>query len=192
MIESCCNLFGNYFVKEYIHMSKVTRSSAFLRYLFIFLFFAIPYFHISPYFLFKTNFITLYINHSEVRVPLDAHLQMANFFLNLIPMLIEMYIVFCLFKLFSYYQRNEIFLKSPLTYLRNIGMALMSKEIFNLVIQCIITYLATAQGGTVKKTMMCSITSQGVSNFLIGVIAVIITMVMYEAVKLKEDNESII
>lgn len=173
-------------------MSKIMRFSFFLRLLLILTFFAIPLNHINNTFIHNVNFLTLYTSHGQVDVPINTHLQLISFVLYLIPMTIQMVIVFYLIKLFGCYAKKRIFTQQSLKYIRNIGIALMAKEVTYPIIQAILSYLATSQAISLKKGIFISLSTQQYNNILIGLVTLIVAMIMYEAFKLKEENDSIV
>jgi Protein of unknown function (DUF2975) len=173
-------------------MTKFSRISFILRFLFMLTFIAIPLLYLYNYLSYPEKFISLSTEKGLVNLALDPPLQSLHFFLYLIPVFIQMYIVFCLAKLFGCYQNNQVFIKEPLQYIRNIGIAVIAREITFPFLQGIMSYFASMHSGNLKADIIFSLTTQKYNNILMGIMMLIVAMIMYEAIKLKDKNDSTI
>ena len=174
-------------------MNKIQLVSRILQYVFLFLLIALPVFSVIVWFYasipngyeVKTNFLSLTTN--TIVHDLDFPGRLVGFLVNLIPLSIQMFGIFCLYKLFKLYEQGKIFTLLNVKYIRLVAITLIAQEIIRPFTQIITTYILTFnQPG--HHMIAVTFSNKDISNILMGVVILLASWIMAEACKLHDEH----
>lgn len=177
-------------------MDKIKKVSFIFRILFQSLFICLPiivgmlWFFAPAVIGSKTGIILSAIPQSlEIAEPLSASTKFLGFLIDLIPLAIIEFILYCLIKLFSLYEKAEIFTLKNVRYIKNVGYALLIGQLLNPLYQALLTMVLTWHNPPGHKVITISISGIDISLIFTGVLTILISWVMAEACKLQEDQK---
>lgn len=173
-------------------MTKIQRISRILQILLILTLTFIPVLFIYNNFITRIHFFTSPVTHGFITVILNQHLPKISCVLNFFQTLIQMVMIFCLIKLFGLYANGLVFEAGNTKYIQRVGICLVAKEIFNPIMQGVMMYFVTKHNAVIKHQISISLTPDQLHNLLMGIMIILVSWVMYEAAKIKQDNDSII
>ncbi len=168
-------------------MSKIQKVSKYFQLILYFLLFSVLLFSVrSAYsqYGYATNISSKGILHIPVSLPISVLLCA----INLLPSLVLAAIIYYLIKVLRLYARSIIFSSENNRYLRCIGFLLLFKELGQLITTPLTTLLTALDGVLLKERMILTLGISDISNLLIGVCIILLSWVMHEAYKVKEEN----
>src|SRR3989338_2562226 len=182
----------NFYINPYRRrkMNRIKRVSLFFRILFQFLFVLFPVVLIIGWIhvpqetvllggVIHMNFIPRsYINH--ILHPLSATDKLLGFFVSTIPMLVDLFILYSLIKLFKLYEQGEIFLINNVKHIRNIGYALLVSQIINPIYEGLMGLVLTLGNPPGHHLRLIAITldQTNVGILLTGFLVILISWIM--------------
>ncbi|KTD49926.1 hypothetical protein Lrub_0368 [Legionella rubrilucens] len=180
-------------------MGKIQRISLFFRVLFQVLFVALPLFLIVAWVkssgtlmiiggAINLNYIpAAYAN--RILHTLSGSEKFLGLCLSSIPMFVQLYILFALIKLFKLYENGEIFSINNVRYIRNIGYALLITQIIDPIYQGAMGFALTRYNPPGHRFAAITLDQTNIGVVLIALIVILISWIMVEGCKLREEQQ---
>jgi hypothetical protein len=112
-----------------------------------------------------------------------------GFSLSLIPAGIEMLVLYFLSKLFRLYETGEIFSINNVRYIRNVGYALLAGQVFYPVYEGLMGIILTMNNPSGHRFAKVSFTQTNVGILLVALLVILISWIMAEGCKLREEQQ---
>lgn len=196
--------FKSLMIGDTLRMNKIKRVSLFFRIIFQLGFILMPVMLAQAWINSPTpttycSYLTgLYFNfipsHLDVLQPLTTSTRILGFCLSLLPLSIELFIVYCLIKLFRFFEKGEIFSLKNVHCIRNIGYTLLVSQVINPFYQLLMTYIVTwynplHEG---KHYIEFQIGAYNANVLLTGFLIILISWIMAEGSVLAEEQQQIL
>ena len=173
-------------------MNKIQRLSMFLRVIFQIAFVVWPlvlalYWIFAPQhfpYNFSINFIP---NGTEILHPITGADSLWGFLIGLLPTIIEMIIIYFLIKLFKLYEQGEIFTLSNVEYLKKIGICMLINQGIGFIYDALITFVLTMHNPPGHRVASFTFSNHDACNVVTAIMIIVISWVMAEGCKLKEE-----
>ncbi len=145
----------------------------------------------------NVKFSKLMIGTSNVLVTTSAvfssvQIKFFGFLITMLPMAVIMYGVHQLVKLFKLYGQAIIFSQANILCFRNIGFSIFAWVISTKIYDILITYLLTHNNPPAYQLVTTKFGTQDLVVILTGFIILLISWIMNEGRKLKEENDQMI
>lgn len=179
-------------------MNKIQRVSKFFRILFQIAFIALPLLEIT-FWLNAPNSLKFLgdaihfdmVPQVPILHPLSDTTKFLGFCVNMIPASVFLYILYSLIKLFRLYEKGEIFSIQIVHYFRNVGYALLIGQLINPIYQALISVLLTWNNSLhgAKRYLTITLDGTNVGLILTGLFVILISWIMAEGCKLREEQQ---
>jgi hypothetical protein len=133
------------------------------------------------------NFSDLYVN--EILHPLSFMEKTFGLMISAIPTVVVLYILYSLIKLFSLYSEGEIFSIANVKHIRNIGYAMLMTQIANPICQALMGFALTWHNPPGHRFASISFDQTNVGILFTGLIVILISWIMAEACRLREEQQ---
>lgn len=183
-------------------MKKIQQISLIFRILFQIAFFILPIFLVvswiqAPKSLSFFGHMIVFNSiphHYPILYTLGWSTKLLGFLISLIPTTVSMFTLYFLIKLFKLYERNEIFSLSNVKYIRNVAYTLLIGQFINPIYEFFVSMIITWHNPEHSGLRYASITfDQGnIGIIIIAVLVILISWIMAEGYKLKEEQQLII
>lgn len=120
------------------------------------------------------------LSHSE---------KILGFFISAIPMIINMYIVYLLIKLFKMYERSEIFSINNVRTISNIGYAMLLGQIIDPIYQALMGLVLTWHNPPGQRLMAVTLDQTNVGIVITALLVILISWIMAEGQHLREEQQ---
>jgi hypothetical protein len=179
-------------------MNKIKRVSLFFRLLFQIMFVVLPLLLIVAWVVAPSaiNLFGLDINlfpaHSyPILHPLSVTTKVLGFLISMIPAGAGLFVLYFLIKLFSLYEKGEIFSILNVTYIRNVGYTLLIGQLVNPFYDAFMSLALTWGNPPHQGLRFVTITVDGtnVGIFLTALLVILISWIMAEGYKLREEQQ---
>lgn len=186
-------------------MNKIKRISWFFRVVFQFLLIIIPIISIAGWMfapssldmhrgglgvsLIPLSYTSMGSHGNAILHSLSLLEKFLGFSVGAIPMAIELFILYSLIKLFKLYERGEIFLLDNVCYLRNIGYALLLGQMLNPLYEFAMGMVLTFRNPPGHRFASITIDQTNVGMILIAFLVILISWIMVEGCKLREEQQ---
>lgn len=180
-------------------MDRIKRVSLFFRVVFQILFIALPVILVIAWVTSPESFVIMggvinmnfiprsYVNNIlHVLTPTD---RLLGFAISSIPMLIELYILYSLIKLFGLYSKGEIFSVNNVRYIRNIGYALLLTQIVNPLYEGLMGVALTWHNPHGHRFASVTLDQTNLGIIFVALIVILISWIMAEGCKLREEQQ---
>ncbi len=108
---------------------------------------------------------------------------------SVIPMLIEMFVVYGLIKLFKRYEQGSIFSLEHVKTIRNIGYALLLGQVIEPAYQFAMGFVLTLKNPPGHHYAAISLDQANIGIVLTALLAILISWIMAEGYKLHEEQQ---
>ncbi|MFC7781365.1 DUF2975 domain-containing protein [Legionella taurinensis] len=180
-------------------MEKIQRISLFFRVLFQVLFIALPLFLITAWVkssgtlvimggAINLNYIPAAYANSILHT-LSGSEKFLGLCLSSIPMFVQLYILFALINLFKLYEKGEIFSINNVRSIRNIGYALLITQIIDPIYQGAMGFVLTRYNPSGHRFAAITLDQTNIGVVLIALIVILISWIMVEGCKLREEQQ---
>lgn len=176
-------------------MKKIQSVSQFFYYFFIvvFAFWCLAYIafwinvpnHLNLDHIIKLSFVP----DVKIMHPLTLSSRFIGFLIGLIPVAIDLYVIYCLARLFSLYKVGKIFTLENIQYIKRIAYFLLLGQIINPFYQVVMSGFLTYANPHGHRVMVASVSGMNISIIIISVITIVIAWIMKEAQQLKLEQE---
>lgn len=112
-----------------------------------------------------------------------------GFCMSAIPLLIELYILHALIKLFKLYEKGEIFSINNVLYIRNIGYALLLGQIVNPFYEALMGLILTWHNPPGHRLVAITLDQTNVGILFTALLVILISWIMAEVCKLREEQQ---
>lgn len=106
-----------------------------------------------------------------------------------IPMMIEMFILYSLIKLFKLYENGEIFSINHVRYIRNIGYALLTGQLIEPFYQFVMGIVLTLNNPPHHRYAAVTLDQTNIGILLTAFLVILISWIMAEGCKLREEQQ---
>jgi len=182
-------------------MNKIQRVSLFFRIIFQIIFICAPILLIINWMYAPQELVLLggiihfntipkaYLGEQIILSPLTMNIKIAACLLDVVPLFIELFVLYSLIKLFKLYERNEIFSLAHVQYIRRIGYALLIGQMINLFYQALMGIILTWHNPPHHHVMQISLDQTNISILLTSFLVILISWVMAEGYQLREEQQ---
>lgn len=180
-------------------MDKIKRISLFFRVLFQVVFVALPIFLIIAWIKFSGTLViiggTINLNYipaaytNSILHALSGSEKLLALCLSSIPMLIQLYILYSLINLFKLYEKGEIFSINNVRYIRNIGYAVLITQIIDPIYQGAMGFVLTRYNPPGHRFAAITLDQTNIGVVLIALMVILISWIMAEGCKLREEQQ---
>lgn len=180
-------------------MHRIKRVSLFFKTVFQILFIALPVILGIAWSTSPESFVIMggainmsfiprpYVNNIlHTLTPID---RLFGFGISSIPMLLELYILYSLIKLFDLYNKGEIFTVNNVRYIRNIGYALLITQIVNPLYEGLIGVALTWHNPHGHRFASVTLDQTNLEIIFFALIVILISWIMAEGCKLREEQQ---
>ena len=177
-------------------MNRIKRVSLFFKIVFQILFIVLPIILVIAWSTSPESFVIMggvinmsfiprsYVNSIlHVLTPTD---RLLGFGISSIPMLIELYILYSLIKLFDLYGKGEIFSVNNVKYIRNIGYALLVTQVVNPLYEGLMGVALTWHNPHGHRFASVTLDQTNLGIIFVTLIIILISWIMAEGCKLRE------
>lgn len=112
-----------------------------------------------------------------------------GFLISTIPTMIEMLVLYFLIKLFELYERGEIFSLDHVRYIRNIGYALLAGQLIEPFYQFVMGIVLTMHNPPNHRFAAITLDQNNIGILLTALLVILISWIMAEAYKLREEQQ---
>ncbi|HLB42713.1 MAG TPA: DUF2975 domain-containing protein [Gammaproteobacteria bacterium] len=106
-----------------------------------------------------------------------------------IPMMVEMFILYSLIKLFKLYEKGEIFSINHVRYIRNIGYALLTGQLIEPFYQFVMGLVLTLNNPPHHRYAAITLDQTNIGILLTALLVILISWIMAEGCKLREEQQ---
>lgn len=180
-------------------MNKIQRVSIVLRWMFQIAFIALPLLLIAFWMnaplplssnMAKFGFVISFIpKGTKVLHALSANMKVLGFLISLIPLSVELFVLYFLIRLFKLFELNEIFSYQNVRNIKYIAYALFVGQLISPIYQMLISAAMTWHNPVGKRMMAITFTGSNIAILLIALMMILISWIMSEAYKLREEQK---
>lgn len=124
-----------------------------------------------------------------ILAPLSASTKIYGFIISLIPIAIAEIILYFLIKLFKLYEQGEIFSLQNVNYIRNIGYTLLIGQILDPIYQALLSGVLTWHNGSGQRFVTITLDGTDAGIVLVVLLTILISWIMAEGCKLREEQK---
>lgn len=179
-------------------MNRIQRVSLFFRIVFQLIFVALPILVIVAWS--QAPDQVAFFNHvftldavpdayrQAILHPLSTSEKIYGFLLNCVPLIIELFILYSLIKLFRLYEHNEIFSLNNVRHIRNIGYGLLAYQIVDPFYQGLMGVILTMNNPHGHRFASVTLDQSNIGIILTALMVILISWIMAEGCKLREET----
>lgn len=177
-------------------MNKIQRTSWFFRMVFQLIFVILPLITITVW-IYAPNSVTLLggqisLHAFQVHIPvvqMTLGTKILGFIVDLIPLTVNLFVLYFLIKLFRLYEQGEIFTLNNVHYIRNTGYALLIGQLINPIYQALLSLILTWHNPKGMHYISISLSGTNVGVLLGSLLVILISWIMAEGYKLQEEQQ---
>lgn len=106
-----------------------------------------------------------------------------------IPLVITLYIIYSLIKLFKLYEQGEIFATDNVRYIRNIGYAMLMTQVVNPIYEGLMGIVLTMGNPPGHRFASVTLDQTNFEIILTALMVILISWIMAEGCKLREEHQ---
>ncbi len=106
-----------------------------------------------------------------------------------IPMMVKMFLLYCLIKLFKLYENGDIFSINHVRYIRNIGYALLISQLIEPFYQFVMGFVLTMHNPPHHHFAAITLDQTNVGILLTAFLVILISWIMAEGCNLREEQQ---
>jgi hypothetical protein len=138
----------------------------------------------------KTGFFVSFIPKGiTILHPLSAQTKQLGFLVSLIPLTVNLFILYFLIKLFRQFSRGDIFSVSNITYIKRIGYTLLIGQLLGMIHEGLMSAVLTWHNPPGHRMIGISLSGTNIGILLMALLIILIAWIMTEGNKLKEEQE---
>lgn len=178
--------------------NRIKRVSTVFRLLFQALLVAVPIVHILAWLNAPTPidisgslgfFVSVLPKGIEVLSPLSTATKLYGFAVSAIPVIIIELMLYFLMRLFKLYERAEIFSLANVNYLKKIGYALLIHQLTRIVCNGFISMILTWHNPPGHRVLVLTIATVEITAILTAFLVILISWIMTEGCRLREEQQ---
>lgn len=179
-------------------MNKIQRVSLFFRVLFQIAFVVLPiilaveWLNAPNVYYFKGMIVAnIFSHHYPILGTFTVTKKLLGFLVDCIPLAVNLLVLYFLIKLFRLYERGEIFSIKNVNYIRNIGYILLIGQCLHPICDALMSIILTWNNHLYGAKRYIAITFSGtnLSIILIALLVILVSWIMAEGYKLREENQ---
>lgn len=178
-------------------MNKIQRVSIFCKWVFQILFFAFPIMSIifwinapSPIVSAQHAIVINGIPHAiKIFHTLSATTKLIGFAISLIPLTINLCVLYFLIRLFQLYAQCEIFSLKNVHYIKCIGYALFIEQLVHPIYEALLSAALTWGNPHGERTAIITFSGTNITILFTALLIILVSWIMAEGHKLKEDQQ---
>lgn len=187
-------------------MNKIQRVSLFFRVIFQVLFIAFPTVLAIAWMTTPDSVVMLgglinarfipesYIapgtNHlGGIMHTLSGSEKLLGFAISCLPLIVNLFIIYSLIKLFKLYEKGEIFSINNVRYIRNTGYGLLATQLINPIYEGVIGLALTWHNPPGHRYASISMDQTNIGILFVGLMVILISWIMAEGCKLREEQQ---
>ena len=177
-------------------MNKIKRVSCLFKWLFQIGLIALPICVVvawviapEPLFMYNGAGIDFIPRAYPILHPLSEMTKIFGCLISMIPNGIVMLVLYNLIRLFKLYEKGEIFSLSNVRLLRNIGYTVLIGQLLNPIYDALISLNLTWNNPHGQRFASVTFDGSNVGLIMTGVLVILISWIMIEACKLREEQQ---
>lgn len=180
-------------------MKKIQRVSKFFKWIFQLAFVLAPILLILFWIKFPSPVSNLAAEHGffirfiskgiNIMHPISTTTKLLGFIIDLIPSTVNLCIFYFLIHLFKLFEKANIFSMDNVIYIKRIGYAILIGQLINPVYQLLISANLTWHNPPGHRMMSISLSGTNIGLILTALLIILISWIMAEGYKLKEEQE---
>jgi len=119
---------------------------------------------------------------------LSSNTKFLGFIISLIPLTINVVVLYFLIRLFRSYEKCEIFSYKNVCYIKNIGYTLVVGQVLSPLYQALLSAALTWHNPHGERYVNISLSGTNIGILLAALMIILISWIMAEGYKLKEDQ----
>lgn len=121
--------------------------------------------------------------------PLNAYEKLLSLGAGCLPLIVNLYILCALIRLFKLYERGIIFSMNNVRYIRNIGFALIATQITNALYQVLMGFIVTWNNPPGQRFTSITMDQTNGGIILVALMVILISRIMLEGCKIREEQQ---
>lgn len=178
-------------------MNKIRTAALFFRVIFQCCFIVLPillaiawYFAPKAVILFNHVIVIRLIPHQwPVLHTMMSHTKFYGFLVSLIPAGVILAVLYCLIRLFRFYEKGVIFSIENVRMIRNMGYLLLVGQLLHPVYDVLMSLVLTWHNPVGHRMIGISEGSMNIGIVMIGLLIILVSWIMTEAQKLQEEQQ---
>ncbi|HYF98254.1 MAG TPA: DUF2975 domain-containing protein, partial [Coxiellaceae bacterium] len=122
-------------------------------------------------------------------LPFSLMQKFELFMIDLLPTAVELLILYFLIRLFKLYEQGEIFSICNVRYIRNIGYLLLIGQVINMFYEALLGFVLSWQHGSGHGSFGITLNNESINTILIGFMVILISWIMAEGCKLRDEQQ---
>jgi len=174
-------------------MNKIRTLSRIMRIFFQCLIIGLPLINIILWFYgptyFNTSLIRFIPSGAHLTHPLSAETKALGFVIDLIPLGVNISILYFLARLFRYFEAGKLFVLQNARTIKHIAYALLMGQVLSPIHEGLITTAMSWSSGPGHRSFSMSFGSNNITVIGMAIIILVMAWVFVEAYKLREESE---
>ncbi len=180
-------------------MNKIQRVSKFFKWMFQITFILMPILLIlfwinapSPVSSTAANhgFVISYIPKGiKILHTLSANTKLLGFVISLIPLTVNLFILYFLIRLFKLFEACEIFSYKSVRYIKYVGYTLLIGQVVSPIHQALLSAALTWHNPHGERVISVSLSGTNLGILLMALLIILVSWLMSEAYKMQEDQK---
>lgn len=125
----------------------------------------------------------------QVLHPLSPYTKTLGFLVGAIPMIMIECILYFLIRLFKLYENAEIFLVQNVSYIKKIGYALLITQIVSILSDGLLSVIVTLNNPNGFRSLTLTVSGENISLALTAFMIILISWIMAEGCRLREEQQ---
>ena len=177
---------------------KIRKISRFFRWLFTAIFIALPVIHgllwffapIPKFDFMHLGFVMDLIPKGvQVMTALSPLTRLYAFLVDLIPLIILEFLFYSLIRLFKLYEQGDIFSTRNVVCIKNIGASLLIFQIIQVICNGLLSMVLTWNNPPGFRVITVTLSGLNVSMMLMALLIILISWVMMEGCRLRNEQQ---
>lgn len=135
------------------------------------------------------TYLGLGFHNTAILHELNASEKLLGFLVGSMPLLVELFILYSLIKLFKLYEQGEIFSLQNVRYIRNIGYGLLVGQIIHPIYEFLMGIVLTWRNPPGHRFASMTLDQTNIGILLTAVLVILISWIMAEGCKLREEQQ---
>lgn len=183
-------------------MNKIQKISCFFKWLFTAVFISLPILYgvfwagaPSPFPSTMKDFgfsMSLIPGGIHIMHPLSIYTKTLGFVISLIPLSINLFILFFIVKLFKNFENKEIFSLSNVKIIKKVGLGILIGQFMHLIYDLLMSVTLTWHNPVGHRVALMTLKPIDLGLLFTSLLIILISWIMMEAYQLKEENQYII
>lgn len=177
-------------------MQRIRQVSLFFRVLLTLILILMPITQIigwinapQSYYLFHFIYFNMIPQGYEVLHMLSISERLMGFGVSMLPVSIEMFIVYCLIRLFRLYEQGHIFTLDNVRYIRYVGYALFADQLAQVIYGGLMGLVVTWNNPHGHRLAKITFDQTNAGLLLVAFLVVLVSWVMAEGYKLQQEQQ---